>query len=82
MKIHLVVSIAQLEPAEGADPYNRKTPNHPGPVEMEDTALSSDNHEQKHMDSHAGETYKVEQIIGKRRRRYRRGEPRVEYQMK
>ena len=39
MRIHPVVSIAQLEPSEGADPYHRRRPDHPGLVEIERTTL-------------------------------------------
>ena len=84
MKIHPVVSIAQLEPAKGKDPYNRRRPDHPGPVEMEGAELGDTPHtgNQSGGESQAGETYEVERIMDKRRRRYGRGQPRTEYRVK
>ena len=38
MKVHSVLSVAPLEPAEFADPFDRERSNHPGLAEMEGTA--------------------------------------------
>ena len=80
MKIHPVVSIAQLEPAEKSDPYNRKRPDHPGPVEMEDTDHSKSKN--LHNGEQQDQIYEVERVVGKRVRRYGKGKPITEYQIK
>ena len=80
MKIHPVVSISQLEPAEKADPYHRKRPDHPGPVEMEETDLSKSKDTYK--EQQRGEIYEVKRIVGKRLRKYGRSKPRTEYRVK
>ena len=36
MRIHPVISVAQLEPCPQGDPYHRPRPDNPGPVENED----------------------------------------------
>ena len=36
MRIHPVISVAQLEPCLQVDPYGRPRPDNPGPVETED----------------------------------------------
>lgn len=52
MKIHLVVSIAQLEPAEKSNLYNKRRLDHPGPVEIKDTdhSKSKNSHNKKQQD--------------------------------
>ena len=60
-KIHPVISISQLEPApEGADPYNRPRPDHPGSI---------------HVDGDTDEwvSYEIEKLVGKRMRKLGRG---------
>ena len=78
MRIYPVVLIAQLKPAEETNPYNRRRLDHPKPVEMEQDSQSSTRHK--------GDTktasYEVEKIMGKWLRRYGKGEPRTEYQVK
>ena len=83
MRIYPVVLIAQLEPAEGADPYNRERPHHPEPVEMEEaTPDKLGNQKKKGGSTLDTNTYEVEQIIGKRTRKYGRGQAKTEYRVK
>ena len=77
MRIYPVVSIAQLEPAKGLDLYKWTRPNHPRLVSMEETReKASDN------GTNLSNSYKVEQIVGKRVRRYSKSKPRTKYQVK
>lgn len=80
MRIHPVVLIAQLKPAKGKDPYNRKRPDHPGPVEIE----NSEKRETPGGKSkaQAGKLYKMEQIMDKRVWRYGRRKLKTKYQVK
>lgn len=58
MRIHPVVSIAQLEPAKSDDPYNRSQHDDPGPVEETiDTSTGPGDPTQP---------YEVERVLGKR----------------
>ena len=41
MRIHPVVSVAQLKPTKGPDPYNRPRLDHHGPVGIEDMTDST-----------------------------------------
>ena len=81
MKIHPIVSIAQLEPAEGIDPYNRRRPDHPGPVEMDQAAPDHLNSNQTPTSSY-NDSYKVEQILSKQIRKYGKEKARIEYRVK
>lgn len=56
-KVHLVISVTQLESAGESDPYDRKRPHYPGAVEVEG-------------DSEFERSYEVEKIVDKRRRKY------------
>ena len=69
-KIHPVISISQLEPApEGADPYNRPRPDHPGSVHVEG-------------DTKEWVSYEIEKLVGKRMRKLGRGPLIKEYQVR
>ena len=81
MKIHPVVLVAQLVPAEGPDPYERPRPSHPGPVKMEGNSPTKASNGTC-AGSNANKVYEVERVVSKRRQRYRRSEPRTEYQVK
>lgn len=86
MQIHPVVSVAQLKPAEGDNPYHRRRPDHPGPVEMEETlrtnsTLSKDG-ARRNTQPVDKESYKVKRIVNKRIRKYGRGRPKTKYRVK
>ena len=86
MRIHPVVSVAQLKPTEGDDSYHRKRPNHPGSVEMEETlrtnSTSSKGKARKNMQPADKESYEVKRIVNKRICKYSRGRPKTEYWVK
>ena len=52
-KIHPVISVAQLEPAEGGDPYRRTRPDHPPAIEQEG-------------DTETWKSYEIEKLAGRR----------------
>jgi hypothetical protein len=59
-RIHLVISVAQLEPApKGDDPFNRPRPDNPGPVHTNG-------------DTETKKSFEVERILKKRVRKYGR----------
>lgn len=79
MKIHSVVSIAQLKLAKSTDPYNKARPNHPGPVKMERTTHVD---RDKVEDPQAGKIYEVEQIVRRKVQKYGRDQPRTKYRVR
>ena len=83
MRIHPVVSVAQLEPEEGADLYNKERPHYLGPVERKEaTPDKLGNQKKKGRSTSDINTYEVERIIGKRTRKYGRGQAKTEYRVK
>jgi hypothetical protein len=66
MKIHPVISVAQLEPAPvGPDPYDRPKPDHPPSVE---TGSSDD-----------WESWEIESLLDRRTKRLAHGKTKTEY---
>ena len=82
MRIHPVVSIAQLEPSEGVNPYHRRRLDHSGPVEIERITLDQAADREPDNSTLPSDSYEVEQILDKRIRRYGRSKPKVEYRVK
>lgn len=82
MRIYPVVLIAQLEPAETDDLFDRKRPDHPGPVEMEGAEATDSKSKEAHNGTQSEEVYEVEQILDKRLRKYGKSRPRTEYRVK
>ncbi len=73
MRIHPVVSVAQLEPAYDNDPYGREANTEPPPVENE--AVNSDNDE-------TAPAYEIERLLDRRVTRRGRGKVTVQYLVK
>ena len=82
MRIHPVVSVAQLESAKGDDPYHRPKPDHLGPVQMKSTTPDNNNGSTTTHNKLSGNIYEVEQVLAKQRQRYGKSVPQVEYQVK
>lgn len=64
MRIWPVVSVAQLEPATGPDPYNRVRDDEPPPVDEADADTESKNGKDK--DNDKGKPYEVEKLLDKK----------------
>ena len=56
-RVHPVISVTQLEPMPGRDPYDRYRPHHPASVHMEG-------------DTETEKSYEVEKLVSRRIRRY------------
>ena len=82
MKIYPVVSIAQLELVEKPDPYNQTRLDHLGPVEIEQMTSNGVTCSEQPDGISLNNAYKVEKILGKRIKKYGKGNPKTEYRVK